>query len=125
MPWMLIPIRIRQNDADPTRQKKVQIKVNLNVFLGKCIFLAVTVIISLKNSTGKLPEANEKKDSVQSVDPSIVTQNGLKRKKYLLEGESLDVLYRGLNRNKEKSSLFKHEIEFFPQNYSTFRIRIA
>jgi hypothetical protein len=56
MPWMQIPIRIRQNDADPTRQKKVQIKVHLNVFLGKCIFLAVTVIISLKNH-GNLPDA--------------------------------------------------------------------
>ncbi len=73
-------IRIRQNDEDPTRQKKVQNKVHLNVFLGKCIFLAVTAIISLTN-TGNLPEANAKKDSVESVDPSMVTQNRLQKKK--------------------------------------------
>jgi hypothetical protein len=54
MPWMPIPIRIRQNDANPTRQKKVQNKVHLNVFF---IFRQV---YSLKN-TGNLPEANEKK----------------------------------------------------------------
>ncbi len=84
---MPIPIRIRQNDADPTRQKKVQNKVHLNVFLylGKCIFLAVTVIISLKN-TGNLPEANEKKDSIESVDPYMVTQNRLQKKKKILAG---------------------------------------
>ncbi len=41
-----------------------------------------------------------------------MTQNRFKKKNFL-EGESLDVLYRGLNRNKEKSSLFKQEIEFF------------
>jgi hypothetical protein len=50
------------------------------------------------------------------VDPSNVAQNGpQKNKKYFLEGESSDVLYRGVNRNKNIGSTFKQKNEFLPE----------